>query len=273
MRRLDASVASCDRASATRERESPSFAIGEVIVIPASPCTSPTLTRCAWFADASPQLIFIALLSMMSTGRDAPSDASSERVRGTQPRAPRPRRRRHVRHYSTDSSSTARTDPYPRRRRRRRASPMRLKVLGECCPRGTGARLRVESLSGRHAQGPAVALDGAHVDGPGRARARVFNDRVSAELHADRRGDAHWRIPAPGGLYTRNRRRGAWHEVPWKRAHAGVSPALSVPINQCDEATRPRYCALSPRNIASAGYRADLSGCVRRWFQAGRSAD
>jgi dTDP-4-dehydrorhamnose reductase len=144
--------------------------------------------------------------------------------------------------------------------------------------------LRVESLFGSPPgwTGRRGTMD-AIVDGLQQGKeVRVFTDRVVSPSYTPDIAAATRHLAETGaaaGLYhCVNAGLATWYEVAVQAAHMlGVAPRL-VPVTMDQvqlKAARPRYCALSPRKIAAAGYPMPTwQDALRRWFTAlGASAD
>ena len=185
-------------------------------------------------------------------------------------------------HYSTDFvfDGTA-TEPYaedapPSPRSTYAAS----KLLGEWFAMDAPGAfvLRVESLFGtpRGWSGRRGTLDGL-VDGmEGGRELRVFTDRiVSPSYTPDVAAATRFLLEhrAPAGLYhCVNGGHGTWQEVAEESARLlGITPRLT-PVTMAQvtlKAARPRYCALSNRKLAEAGFvMPDWPDALRRWLTA-----
>lgn len=139
------------------------------------------------------------------------------------------------------------------------------KLLGEWfaldAPRGFV--LRVESLFGApaHWTGQPGSLD-AIVDGLVQGRSlKVFTDRVVSPSYVDDVALATRHVvdagSAPGLYHCVNSGHATWHEVALEAARLlGVAPGLElVTMEQMAlKASRPRFCALSNRKLADAGF-------------------
>ncbi len=139
------------------------------------------------------------------------------------------------------------------------------KLLGEWfaldAPRGFV--LRVESLFGApaHWTGRRGSVDGI-VDGLRQGRdLKVFTDRVVSPSYVDDVALATRHLvdagSAPGLYHCVNSGQATWHEVALEAARLlGVTPRLElVTMEQVVlKASRPRFCALANRKLASAGF-------------------
>lgn len=136
--------------------------------------------------------------------------------------------------------------------------------------------LRVESLFGtpRDWSGRRGTLEGL-VSGIEEGRElRVFTDRVvspsyTADVAAATRHLLE-RDAAPGVYHCVNSGHATWQEVAEETARLlGISPRL-VPVTMAQmtlKAGRPRYCALSNRKLAEAGFpMPDWRDALRRWL-------
>ena len=152
------------------------------------------------------------------------------------------------------------------------------KLLGEWFALDTprGFVLRVESLFGAQAgwRGRPGSLD-TIVEGLEQSRdVRVFTDRVVSPSYVPdvARAVRHLvETSAPPGLYhCVNTGRATWYEVAEEAARLlGVQPRLQpVTLDQTAfKAVRPRFCALSGRKLATAGYTMPTwNDALRRWL-------
>lgn len=183
-------------------------------------------------------------------------------------------------HYSTDFvfDGTA-TEPYAETDRPSpRSTYAASKLLGEWFAlEAPGAFvLRVESLFGAPRDWPGRrGTLGSIVDGLEQGRElRVFSDRVvSPACCADVAAATRHLVDAratPGLYHCVNEGHATWEEVAREAARVlGVTPRL-VPIAMDEaglRAARPRYCALSVRKLAAAGYTMPpWQDAVRRWL-------
>lgn len=154
------------------------------------------------------------------------------------------------------------------------------KLLGEwmalACTRA--CVLRVESLFGSPAgwTGRRGTLDHI-VDGLQHGReVRVFTDRIVSPSYSKDVAAATRHLVtsgAPPGLYhCVNDGHASWHDVAAEAARIlGVQPRL-LPITTDQlplRVPRPRYCALSPKKLAAAGFAMPAwQDALRRWLEA-----
>jgi dTDP-4-dehydrorhamnose reductase len=154
------------------------------------------------------------------------------------------------------------------------------KLLGEWfaleVPRGFV--LRVESLFGSVEgwTGRQGSLD-AIIDGLERGRdVRVFTDRVVSPSYAHDVARAVKHVAtsgaAPGIYHCVNSGHATWHDVAVEAARLlGVRPRLTpVTLEEVAfRAPRPRFCALSNRKLAAAGWAMpDWTDALQRWLAA-----
>jgi dTDP-4-dehydrorhamnose reductase len=138
--------------------------------------------------------------------------------------------------------------------------------------------LRVESLFGspRGWTGRRGTLDAIVAGLEEHRELRVFTDRVVSPSYTPDVAAATRHLVsagAPPGLYhCVNAGHGSWHDVTQEAARVlGLTPRL-VPVTMDQvalEAARPRYCALSPRKLAAAGFAMPpWQDALRRWLTA-----
>lgn len=185
-------------------------------------------------------------------------------------------------HYSTDF--VLNTDTTEQRTEDVRPSPRGVyassKLLGEWFAREAPRAyvLRVESLFGSPAEwtGRRGTLDHI-VDGLLHGRdVKVFTDRIVSPTYSKDIAAATRHLVttgAPPGLYhCVNDGQGSWRDVAAEAAVIlGVTPRLvPVTIDQMPmRAPRPRYCALSPKKLAAAGYvMPTWQDGLRRWLES-----
>jgi dTDP-4-dehydrorhamnose reductase len=185
-------------------------------------------------------------------------------------------------HYSTDFvfDGTAaepydeRTPPSPR------STYAASKLLGEWfaldAPRAFV--LRVESLFGspRGWPGRRGTLDTIVAGLEDGRDVRVFTDRIVSPSYMPDVAAATRHLletgAAPGLYHCVNAGQGTWYEVAAEAARLlGVTPRL-VPMTMADvqlTASRPRFCALSNRKLAEAGWpMPPWTDALRRWLEA-----
>lgn len=138
--------------------------------------------------------------------------------------------------------------------------------------------LRVESLFGSPAgwTGRRGTLDHI-VDGLEQGRdVNVFTDRIVSPSYSKDVAAATRHLvtseAAPGLYHCVNDGHASWHDVAAEAARIlGVSPRLvPITVDQMPlRVPRPRYCALSPRKLAAAGFAMPTwSDALRRWLES-----
>jgi dTDP-4-dehydrorhamnose reductase len=138
--------------------------------------------------------------------------------------------------------------------------------------------LRVESLFGspRGWAGRRGTLDKIVADLEDGRDVRVFTDRVVSPSYMPDVAAATRHLletgAAPGLYHCVNAGQGTWYDVAVEAARLlGVTPRL-VPMTTADvqlRASRPRFCALSNRKLAEAGWpMPPWTDALRRWFEA-----
>lgn len=136
--------------------------------------------------------------------------------------------------------------------------------------------MRVESLFGSPAgwTGRRGTLDHI-VDGLQQGReVRVFTDRIVSPSYSKDVADATRHLVtrgAPPGLYhCVNDGHASWHDVAAEAARILGVPARLIPITTDQlplRVPRPRYCALSPKKLAAAGFAMPTwQDGLRRWL-------
>lgn len=235
-------------------------------------------------ADAAPQLIVnCTAYNDVDGAESAPLDALSINALAVRSlaRAASAVKAAFV-HYSTDFVFDGQaTAPYDERSA---PSPRSVyaasKLLGEWfaldAPRGFV--LRVESLFGspRDWTGRRGTLESI-VSGLEEGRdVRVFTDRVvSPSYTPDVAAATRYLVEhdaSPGLYHCVNAGQGTWYEVAAEAARLlGVTPRL-IPVTTDQvtlKASRPRFCALSPRKLAAAGFPMPTwNDALRRWLEA-----
>ena len=143
--------------------------------------------------------------------------------------------------------------------------------------------LRVESLFGSPAEwtGRRGSLDAIVAGLEAGREVKVFTDRaVSPSYVVDVAAATRYLVDtgaAPGTYHCVNSGYGTWQQVALEAARIlGVAPRLT-PITMADmplAAARPRFCALSNRKLAAAGFPMPAwQDALRRWLAArGRPA-
>lgn len=150
------------------------------------------------------------------------------------------------------------------------------KGIGETGPRTFV--LRVESLFGSPAgwTGRRGTLDHI-VDGLEQGRdVKVFTDRIVSPSYSKDVAAATRHLvtsgAAPGLYHCANDGHASWHDVAAEAARIlGVPPRLvPITVDQMPlKAPRPRYCALSSRKLAAAGFTMPTwQNALRRWLEA-----